>query len=211
MNKDHDATRPLRRPPYGMLIRPRIRRDTPTSLAWRKYSPPAAPQRSSSWRLNRAAKVLLWIGSSTCAAFAAWSIIGSALSSSGVDPAPMATPPPVMPQSPPTATTPRPSPTFSVRSPVRSSPAPKQSKAKTASSPRRRERPATRSGSSRPARRDVEPRPVPRRTPKVRRATPERDAGERTQSLIAARCDKLFPPTVSKFRIRNWACHRLLS
>jgi hypothetical protein len=67
-----------------------------------------------------------------------------------------------------------------------------------------------RSVPSRPVRRDVEPRPRrTSRTPEDRRSAPKRDTRKQSESLLAARCDRLFPPAVSKFRLRNWACHRL--
>lgn len=207
MHKDHNSTpstRLLRRPPYGMPIRPRMRHDAANSLDWRKYSLPAAPHRSSPRGWRRAAKLLLGVGFSTCVVFSAWSVINSPLSSSGLGAVPTPTTPIAAVPSLPAPSTPTPSPTFSARSPAKSRPSSKQPKNRAVSSSRRRERGDVRSVSSRPDRRDVVPRPVrPRRTPEVRRAVPKVDTGKREGSLIAMKCDELFPPSVPAVRIQN--------
>lgn len=58
---------------------------------------------------------------------------------------------------------------------------------------------------------------APQPSPRVKRApsgprppSPGTSTGGRSPSLIAMKCDELFPPHKREFRLRNIACHRLL-
>ncbi len=62
-----------------------------------------------------------------------------------------------------------------------------------------------------PNRHAPQPSPRAKRTPSdPRPPSPDTSTRGRSQSLIAMKCDELFPPHKREFQLRNIACHRLL-
>lgn len=218
MSDEHDRPGPSsdnrparRRPPYGMSLRRRVHPvDVTADLRWRRYATPTPPTRSTSNGSDRRARLVLAAGFLACVVLGVWSnawgdggapeeLRGATEPTQQVSPA----------GKPVVSTSPSPAPTVSASASTEPSPRPAAVK----SAKRARAEP---SGVARPLRHRgvrAEPRKQPSASAGRDKATESKDAPRRVRktlaSLIAARCDKLFPPSRPAFRVRNQLCHRI--
>lgn len=206
------ASRPLRKPPYGMPLRRRSRLNS-DSLWWRPYATPTPPKRPSARQRNRRVRRTLTALLVACLGFGIWSTAwetNSAVPRTNAGSLP--TPRPSVAGG--SATVPAP-PTPTPISTPSAAPKPERTTAKKAASSRNRHR---RVVSAVPRQRHDYALATPyRKTPirtdrrKESRSSPARDRDRRrTVPLVAAHCDELFPPSRPGSRMRNYACRQLL-
>ncbi|PRX44890.1 hypothetical protein B0I32_14919 [Nonomuraea fuscirosea] len=222
-----EELRSRRRPPYGLPLRDRRRPGLdPGSFDWRKYSTPTPPRRATLHDRRRRALPVLAAALLSCAAFSIWaSPWGTGDAASRPNTASTTTPvPSVAGHS--MVSTPWPSSRAVPSTTPRTRPNSSKSKVKSAK-PRRRSvlrmvpRPQHRHEQVTPPVRSARHQTRARAESRNEPSTPAdwgrstgikgstRGVRETSASLVAARCDELFPPSHPAFRLRNQACHQI--
>lgn len=202
---------PLRRPPYGLPLQRRVRPiDAATAdLHWRRYATPTPPKTSALTGSDRRTRLVLTAGFLACVVLGVWSSGWSTEDSyegsrrvepvhhlsTAEKPFALTSPSPELKDAALASTTPSPEPTV-----VKST---KREQVSASGVNRHRKHRVVR----------IEPRRKPSAPAARDRATggkrAHRDNTGTPLSLIAARCDELFPPSRPAFRMRNQLCHQI--